>query len=195
MKAAQRSADALAYWVVSDHFEELGRPSRLLHGGFGLLTVGNLPKPRFWALRLAQELDDQLCEVLLDGDGAGSLVDAWASAAPDGRVDVLAWNGTLDQSKADGEASLARLLRVRVEGLPAARYTAAVTRVDRDHADLSTSEVGRQEWPDDAGWERLRRDAELREEPLGEMSPDGGALTFSLHLPMPGVVRLRLTAG
>ena len=50
MKAVQGRVDALAYWVVSDHFEELGRPPRLLHGGFGLLTVGNLRKPRWWAL-------------------------------------------------------------------------------------------------------------------------------------------------
>ena len=34
-------------WVASDHFEELGRPPRLLHGGFGLLTVGNLAKPKY----------------------------------------------------------------------------------------------------------------------------------------------------
>ena len=58
MKSAQGRADALAYWVVSDHFEELGRPPALLHGGFGLLTVGGLRKPRWWALALAQQLGD-----------------------------------------------------------------------------------------------------------------------------------------
>ena len=39
--------DALAYWTVSDHFEELGGPSALLDGGFGLLGTGNLRKPRW----------------------------------------------------------------------------------------------------------------------------------------------------
>ncbi len=53
MRSAAGRLDALAPWVASDHFEELGRPPRLLHGGFGLLTVGNLAKPKFWALRLA----------------------------------------------------------------------------------------------------------------------------------------------
>ena len=57
-KSAQGRVDALAYWVVSDHFEELGRPPRLLHGGFGLLTVGNLRKPRWWAVSLAAEQGD-----------------------------------------------------------------------------------------------------------------------------------------
>ena len=79
MKSAQGRADALAYWVVSDHFEELGRPPALLHGGFGLLTVGNLRKPRWWALALAQQLGDELLPLTLAGDGAGTLVDGWAA--------------------------------------------------------------------------------------------------------------------
>ena len=51
MRSAAGRVEALAPWVASDHFEELGRPPRLLHGGFGLLTVGNLAKPKYWALR------------------------------------------------------------------------------------------------------------------------------------------------
>ena len=35
MKSAQGRADALAYWVVSDHFEELGRPPRCCTAGSG----------------------------------------------------------------------------------------------------------------------------------------------------------------
>ena len=63
MKSVQGRVDALAYWVVSDHFEELGRPPRLFHGGFGLLTVGNLRKPRYWALALAESLGTELVEL------------------------------------------------------------------------------------------------------------------------------------
>src|SRR5690606_13844824 len=59
-KSAQGRVDALAYWVISDHFEELGRPPRLLHGGFGLLTVGNLRKPRWWAVAMAEGLGDEV---------------------------------------------------------------------------------------------------------------------------------------
>ncbi len=51
--SAQGRLEAVAYWVISDHFEELGRPPRLFHNGFGLLTVGNLRKPRYWAVHLA----------------------------------------------------------------------------------------------------------------------------------------------
>jgi xylan 1,4-beta-xylosidase len=192
MKAAQESADALAYWVVSDHFEELGRPPALLHGGFGLLTVGNLRKPRWWALRLAQELDDDLCEVRLDGDGAGSLVDAWASRAPDGRVDLLVWNGTLDQSKAAGDERLTRRLAVRVAGLAEAPYSVTVARVDAGHSNLAARWHGRRPWPDDGEWAALHAEDRLATESLGPLSPRDGSVALTLDLPMPGVLRLRL---
>ena len=56
MASAMGRTEALAYWTVSDHFEELGRPPRLLHGGFGLLAVGNLRKPRWWGLWMMEQL-------------------------------------------------------------------------------------------------------------------------------------------
>ena len=192
MKRAQDSADALAYWVVSDHFEELGRPPSLLHGGFGLLTIGNLRKPRWWALRLAQELADDLCEVTLSGDGAAGLVDAWASMAPGGRVDLLVWNGTLDQSKALGDAALDRRLDIRVDGLDAASYQVTCARVDAGHANIAAHADASRDWPDAAGWAALRAADHLPSEDLGAAAPEHGALAFALDLPMPGVARLRL---
>ena len=53
MRSSSGRLDALSYWVASDHFEELGRPPRLLHGGFGLITVGGIAKPRYHALLAA----------------------------------------------------------------------------------------------------------------------------------------------
>src|SRR4029434_8197202 len=99
MRSAAGRSDALSLWVASDHFEELGRPQDLLHGGFGLLTVGNLRKPRFYALALLERLGSDELAVRLSGDGAGSLVEAWAARDADGRVTVAMWNSTLDQSK------------------------------------------------------------------------------------------------
>jgi xylan 1,4-beta-xylosidase len=122
--------------VVSDHFEELGRPSRLLHGGFGLLTVGNLRKPRWWALVLAERLGTELVELELAGDGAGGLVDGWATRQEDGSVDVLLWNGTLNQRQASGDPLLGREVRLRVEGLAEGSYGAAWARIDDTHSNL-----------------------------------------------------------
>jgi len=192
MKHAQDGADALAYWVISDHFEELGRAPRLLHGGFGLLTIGNLRKPRFWALALAEQLDDRLCEVELGGDGAGTLVDAWASRAVDGQVDVLAWNGTFDQSKAASDPLLQRHLAVAVSGLDAAAYDVTVARVDTRHSSIAANWDAEKAWPDDQEWAALRAADHLDIEDLGAATPTDGCIDVDLQLPMPGVVRIRL---
>jgi xylan 1,4-beta-xylosidase len=71
MASAMGRIEALSYWVVSDHFEELGRPPELLHGGFGLRTIGELRKPRWWALSLLERLDDRR---RLPGGGARDVV-------------------------------------------------------------------------------------------------------------------------
>jgi xylan 1,4-beta-xylosidase len=184
MKAVQGRAGALAYWVVSDHFEELGRPPALFHGGFGLLTVGNLRKPRWWALHLAESLGPDLVEARLEGDGAGSLVDCWATRGADGGVQVLLWNGTLDQSKLPGDPLLARTVRVEVAG---AGRGGTLARVDARHSRIDWP--GNREWPaDEAEWERLRAADRLWEEPI-EPAADGA---YEILLPMPGVARLRM---
>jgi xylan 1,4-beta-xylosidase len=193
MKAAQTSADWLAYWVVSDHFEELGRPPSLLHGGFGLLTVGNLRKPRWWALALAEQLADELVTVHLEGDGASSMVDAWVSRDDAGQIDVLAWNGTLDQSKRDGAAILDRRLVIRLEGLEAPAYDVQVARVDNDHSNLVARWNGGTPWPENGEWATLAEEDRLHEEDLDVLRPDGGVGQLELDLPMPGVVRIQLT--
>jgi xylan 1,4-beta-xylosidase len=193
MKAAQSSADWLAHWVVSDHFEELGRPPSLLHGGFGLLTVGNLRKPRWWALALAEQLGDELVETVLEGDGAGSTVDAWVSRDRDGRIDVLAWNGTLDQTKRDGAPILDRRLSLRLEGLEAEAYQVRVARVDRHRSNLAGRWSGERSWPERSEWEALAAEDVLHEEDGGTIHPAEAGAQLDFELPMPGVLRVRIT--
>jgi xylan 1,4-beta-xylosidase len=190
MKSAQGRAEALAYWVVSDHFEELGRPPRLFHGGFGLLTVGNLRKPRWWALALAEQLGRDGVAVELHGDGAGSLVDAWAARHDDGSIDVLVWNGTLDQSKAAGSPLLSRRLRIRVEGRDVGSYDGTLARIDEEHSNITRAWNGKSDWPSETEWDALRGSDRLAEEPV-EVT-DRGEICFDL--PMPGIARLRLRA-
>jgi len=192
MKSVQDRAEALAYWVVSDHFEELGRTPRLLHGGFGLLTVGNLRKPRWWALALAEQLGPDLVAHDLRGDGAGSLVDAWAARGSDGGLDVLLWNGTLDQSKASGDPLLDRTVHVGVEGLAPGRYEATLARVDETHSNIAAHWAGDADWPDREAWDRLRSGDRLDEEALPEIDARDGTARVSIDLPMPGIARLRL---
>jgi xylan 1,4-beta-xylosidase len=193
--AVQGRLDALAYWVISDHFEELGRPETLFHNGFGLLTVGNLRKPRYWAARLAAEQGDELLGCAVDGDGAGVLVQAWATRHADGTVDVLIWNGTVNGALAGGDPRLDRRVRLTVHGLPAAAYGGVLARVDARHSNILAGYPECVAWPDEPGWARLREADRLAEQPLPRVLPDAGVARFEVDLPMPGVARIRLTAG
>lgn len=190
MRSAAGRVDALAPWVASDHFEELGRPQRLLHGGFGLLSVGNLAKPKFWALSLAQRLGDTQLPVTAAGDGADSLVETWAARRDDGTVGVLVWNGTLDHSKVGGDSGLDRQVTLQVAGL-AGPATLRQWRVDADHGDLRShwQEIGGDaDWPDDEQWRALAAADRLDEASPPQTLQPGQEI--SLALPNPGIVLL-----
>ena len=188
MRSAAGRIDALAPWVASDHFEELGRPRRLLHGGFGLLTVGNLAKPKFWALWLAQRLGDVELPVTLAGDGAGSLVEAWASRYPGGGAGILLWNGTLDHSRAAGSAQLAR--RIRLDPGLTGPHTLRLWRVDAGHGNIAAHWQGTGDWPTDAEWAALKDADVLPEaEPARRLAPGEPIV---LDLPHPGIAFLEI---
>ncbi|HEX6248803.1 MAG TPA: glycosyl hydrolase [Nocardioidaceae bacterium] len=200
MASAMDRIEALSYWVVSDHFEELGRPPELLHGGFGLRTVGELRKPRWWALALLERLGRTRLPVAARGDGADSLVECLGSRDESGEVAVLAWNMTLDQTKAAGDPALGREVTVTVEGLePGASYTLSHARVDQEHSNIA-GVWGRlreddQAWPTDEQWEQLRAADRLEElEPAREVSADGeGRVSVTFDLPMPAMSFLQLS--
>ena len=200
MASAMDRIEALSYWVVSDHFEELGRPPALLHGGFGLRTVGELRKPRWWALALMERLDDARLPATLAGDGGGSLVEAIATRGEAGSVSVLAWNMTLDQSKAAGAAELDRSVVVTVDGLvPGAMYDLTQEGVDADHSNVAGTwgalKDTDQAWPTDEQWETLRAADRLEElAPATTVTADGaGTVTVEVTLRMPSMAFLHLS--
>ena len=195
MRSAAGRVDALSSWVASDQFVEGGEPDRLLHGGFGLLTVGNLRKPRYWALWILEQLGEREVACGLDGDGAGSLVEAWASRS-NGRVAIAAWNGTRDLARADGDERLGRRVELRIDGLAPGPQRLRHRRVDLDHSNVDAlwRSFGDDPWPDDFGWERLRERDFLEDlEPPAtiEVAADGSA-TFEFDLPMPAISLVEL---
>ena len=142
-------------------------------------------------------LGESRLPVVVSGDGAGGLVEALAARHEDGRIGVLAWNVTLDQSKIGGDARLERRVRVRVPVPPGTGFTVRHYRIDAGHSNIGPA------------WERMRRDAlwpspgqwaELRERnTLDDLGPPervtaggGGVLEFGFDLPMPGVSGLEL---
>ncbi|HEY2509045.1 MAG TPA: hypothetical protein VGI58_21215 [Streptosporangiaceae bacterium] len=194
MHGAQGRVDAIAYWVISDHFEELGRPTRLFHNGFGLLTIGNLRKPRYWALHLAAHLGDDMLATRLAGDGAGMLVQAWATRNADGTVDILVWNGTINAALLDGDPRLDRHVQVTVTGLGDAVRAATLARVDQHHSNIAAHCPPDVTWPDEALWQRLRAADVLDTQHLPDVTPSDGVARFDFALPMPGIARIRLSA-
>jgi xylan 1,4-beta-xylosidase len=189
--AVQGRMEALAYWVISDHFEELGRSPRLLHDGFGLLTLGNLRKPRYWAAHLAAHLGDHVLHTRLDGDGAEVLVEAWATLHDDGVVDVLVWNGTINADLFRGDHRLDRRVSLTLDNLAALAYTSELARIDERHSNIVEWLPNTTEWPDADQMSTLRAHDVLHTEVLGVMTPVDGGWTIDFELPLPGVVRVR----
>jgi xylan 1,4-beta-xylosidase len=195
MRSAAGRIDALSYWVASDHFVELGEAPALFHGGFGMLTIGNLRKPRFWALAMLERLGEDEISAEIAGDGAGSLVEAWASRDPDGRVAIAVWNGTLEQSKAFGDVLLDRSVSLAVTGLAADAYEVRHHRIDATHSNILATwdRLGRPDWPDPVGWTRLREADRLeRMEPFREIAAEDGRIDLSFNLPMPSMSLIEL---
>jgi xylan 1,4-beta-xylosidase len=191
MRSAAGRVDALAYWVASDHFEELGRPPRLLHGGFGLQTVGGLAKPRFHAMSLLSRLGPVELPVTFDGDGGGSLVEAWASRDRD-RIAVLVWNLTLDQTKSSGAADLTRTVRLEVPGVDRSwRVTATTLAIGAGDLVTAAAELGIGDWPESEDqWRELEERSRLVSSPL-----EWNGSTLELTLPMPSAVLLEIQPG
>jgi xylan 1,4-beta-xylosidase len=191
-QAVQGRMEALAYWVISDHFEELGRPPRLFHNGFGLLTVGNLRKPRYWAVHLAAHLGDQVLATELTGDGAEVLVRAWATKHLNGTIDVLVWNGTINGAVMNGDPRLDRDVSISLSNLAPGGYQVRLARVDQDHSNIVARCPSDVEWPDAALWQTLRAEDQLYEESLDDVGANQAKAQFEIALPMPGVARIRL---
>lgn len=199
MSSAAGRVEALSYWVASDHFEELGRPPRLLHGGFGLRSVGDLPKPKYHAVELLSRLGPDQLPVTATGDGSDGLVKTWASRHPDGRITVLLWNFSLDQTRTPGspEAAaaaepLARRVELVVDG-PAA-WTATATTLAPGTADLvaAARELGVGDWPTPDQWPALAERAALTRTPVQTRTHSSGLLV-DVQLPNPAAVCLEFT--
>ena len=198
MLSSMGRIDALSHWVASDHFEELGRPPRLEHGGFGLLTVGNLRKPRWWAMELLERLGESRLTVSMHGDGAGSLVNCLATRDDSGCTGMLVWNSTLDQRGIAGNPLLARRVELSVEGLPPGRYAVRHWRVDETHSNVFAHwhEIGGAgaDWPTPSQWAELAGANTLDE--LGEavtVEVSSGPVEVAFDLPQPGISYLELT--
>jgi xylan 1,4-beta-xylosidase len=201
MRSAAGRVTALSHCVAGDPFEELGRPGSLLHGGVGLLSVGCLAKPAFWAVWALERLGPVEVAHTLTGDGAGSLVQAWPSIDPEtGRFAVVVWNGTLDRGVLDRpvqRALLRRKVRLSIDDLRPGLYRVRHRRVDDVTSNLAVNAkwIGVREWPTDEQWTMLRSTDHLEDIDLPYTVDIARSFRLTLDLPMPSLSLIELESG
>ena len=82
LAAGGEFVESFSYWTFSDMFEEIGVPTALFHGGFGLLTHRQIKKPTYHLYAFMARMGK---DVLARGE------DHLVTRDADGRVTVLAW--------------------------------------------------------------------------------------------------------
>ncbi len=74
----------MAYWCLSDVFEEQGVVKRPFYGGYGLIAAGNIPKAAFNAFALLHRLGNERLDL--------ERKDALVTRRPDGTLVIAVWN-------------------------------------------------------------------------------------------------------
>lgn len=182
----------ISYWTASDYFEESGDPKAIFHGGFGLIGLDNLRKPRYWAYYLLHQLGTEKLSVTGSGDGFGGLVKALATRGSDDNISILLSNATSQHSKAAGSPPLDRHITLTVTGLaPNAAYRIEHDRIDNTHSNVygAWQSMGSPKWPDAAQMTILHQRDNLQTlTPTTSLTAsDQGTLTLDFDLPMPAV--------
>ena len=188
---------AISYWTASDYFEESGDPKAAFHGGFGLIGLNGLRKPRYWAYYLLHQLGTERLAITGGGDGFGGLVKALASRNTDGSIGVLLSNATPGHSKAVGSAPLARHISLTISGLIAGNgYRLEHDQIDNDHSNVygAWQSMGSPKWPDASQMASLhQKDALQTLSPRSTVTANSqGEVTLDFDLPMPAVSCIKL---
>ncbi|MFG1810063.1 xylan 1,4-beta-xylosidase [Streptomyces sp. NPDC049040] len=144
--------DSFSYWTFSDMFEEVGIPTALFHGGFGLLTHRQIKKPTYHLYAFMARMGDA---VLARGD------DHLVTRHPDGRIAVLAW-APVDVTGGEPADGHTVRLSVPVGGPEGSTVYAQRSSVSEDagNAHAAWCEMGRPASPDRRRLDALREAAE-----------------------------------
>jgi len=190
---------SISYWTASDYFEESGDPKALFHGGFGLIGLDGLRKPRYWVYYLLHELGTERLDVSGMGDGYGGLVNVMAARSNDGSVEVLLSNATQQHRKASGSAALDRHVSLTITGLTTGfSYRIEHDRIDNGHSNVygAWQAMGSPRWPDAVQMVELHQKDGLQTlvPPSIVTANAAGEVTLDFDLPMPGVSLVKMTA-
>ena len=141
--------DSLAYWTLSDVFEEQGVVKQPFYGGYGLIAENDLPKPSYNAFKLLHLLGDQR----IAGNSQSSIVTKRA----DGAIVIAVWNLFAPDEK--GESKDVAIALTGATGL----HRAVISRLDATHGSLLAvyDSMGRPRYPTVRQSQDLRQAAEL----------------------------------
>jgi xylan 1,4-beta-xylosidase len=93
LKATEKAAQSMSYWVYTDLFEEAGPPPSSFHGGFGLLNREGIRKPAYFAYKYLAQLGPQ--------ELRNSDAESWLTRNGDNFAGLI-WNFTLpDQDESN----------------------------------------------------------------------------------------------
>jgi heme oxygenase len=93
----------------------------------------------------------------------------------------------------DGDARLDRTVRITIDGLGATGYRARIARIDAHHSNILDGYPADVAWPDDQLWQTLHERDHLDEHDLHAIGAGENRASLEISVPMPGVVRVRLT--
>jgi xylan 1,4-beta-xylosidase len=85
-KNTQTGVASFSYWVFTDIFEENGPALTPFHGGFGLLTIGGIKKPAYYAYQFLNQLGPTELK--------NSDPQSWVCRDTNGGAQILLWDLT-----------------------------------------------------------------------------------------------------
>lgn len=179
-------ADVYSFWTFSDLFEETYFSSKPFHGGFGLLTIQGVAKPSYRAFELLHQIGTELVTPM---DGMHPTVDAWVVRRSDGTsLDVIVTNHAYPRHPIVPEQVLVHL------GTPRRLRTAAITRIDDDHANAKRAwlAMAAPEYPSRAQVDILHAASALARAPH-PVACDGEGIHVQMDLPPQGTAMVTLT--
>jgi xylan 1,4-beta-xylosidase len=174
--------DGYSFWTFSDIFEENYFSSVPFHGGFGLLTVHDIPKPTYRAFELFHDLGDRQSLV----DGLHETVDC-SVIQKDSSVTLLLTNHTTPGHSIETEE-----LHIRLDNAPEPTG-ASIRRIDEDHANPKRlwQELGEPKVLSEKDRQSLEDASQLVSEKQS-LSYHDGAMALKVRLPPHAVAAITI---
>lgn len=170
------SVAMMSFWTFSDVFEEDGPKHEPFDGGFGLIAMGSIKKPSYFAFALLHQLGEER----IDESVPGVLVTRRA----DSSLVIAAWN-LVDPDK---EGST-RTIHFNIRGVPPDSVV-RVSRADGEHGDTlnAYTKMGRPRYPTREQVEELNHVADTNQ--IESLNLKAGEL--KLDIPVNGIVLLEI---